>query len=552
MSNQSYILQKASGYYFRFQIPKDVRKLVCKSELRYSLRTGSINLAKSKARMMAGTIQSIIRNIRKGYMAELTTDQINGLIRKHIKEALEADEVKRIMDDTPFDPSYTVDHLEILGRAKDLLQNKLATKSNDFITETVDNLLQAEDIQADKDGLAYRMLCRDMFKAEGHILEVQRKREQGDYSDEMMVPPALPQEQIQEAPKVSKTISQVMDDFFEEGDAEKRWKEAKTKNEIKASMQILIDYFGDVPIDTIDRTMMGQYKRDIMKLPPNMNKDKLYRDLSIHEIIALKPSKTIKPLTISKYLSRANTLFDHARINGEIMINPSEGMTIKKNKRADERKTMYDTEELKRIFGADKYMNDGFSRSYMYWTPILAIFTGARQEEISSLRLKDFEEHEGIWCLNIISDDGKNLKNKQSRRLIPLHPFLVEDLGIIRRVNDLKERGKKNFLPDLNQHGGRYGVYVSRWYNERFKKSLGFPTGEGKDFHSFRHTFGTNLAHNEINDHSLKALMGHAEDSITFSTYVKRGAPTKLYKALVDHLDYGFNLDHLKNSKWTI
>jgi integrase len=504
--------------------------------------------------MMAGTLQSIIRSIRNGYMAELTETQINDLIKKHIKTALQADERERIMDDTPFDPSYYNNHQKILGMAQDLLQDRLRVKDSSFITETVDKLLKVEDIQSDVTSLPYRMLCREMFKAEGHILEIQRKREQGDYSDE--ISPVLPQGQTeeqgtQEATKVSKTISQVMDDFFEEGDAEERWK-GKTKLEVRASMQILIDYFGDVSIDSINRKMMGQFKRDLMKLPPNMNKDKQYRDLNIHEIIALKPERTIKALTISKYLSRANTLFDYARINGEIILNPVEGMTISKNKRADERKTIYDTEELKRIFGSDKYMNDKFSRSYMYWTPILAIFTGARQEEISSLRLKDFEEHEGIWCLNIIADDGKDLKNKQSRRLIPLHPFLVDDLGIIRRVNDLKARGKKNFLPDLSPHGGRYGVYVSRWYNERFKKSLGFPTGEGKDFHSFRHTFGTNLAHNEINDHSLKSLMGHAEDSITFSTYVKRGAPTKLYNALVKHLDYGINLDRLKDSKWTI
>lgn len=100
---------------------------------------------------------------------------------------------------------------------------------------------------------------------------------------------------------------------------------------------------------------MGQYKRDVMKLPPNMNKDKQYRDFSIQEIIALKPGRTIKALTISKYLSRANILFDYARINGEIMSNSAEGMPIKKNKRADGRKIMYDTEELKRIFGSDKY-----------------------------------------------------------------------------------------------------------------------------------------------------------------------------------------------------
>ena len=188
----------------------------------------------------------------------------------------------------------------------------------------------------------------------------------------------------------------------------------------------------------------------------------------------------------------------------------------------------------------------------MYWTPLLAIFTGARQEEISNLRLSDFEEHEGVWCLNIKADDGKSLKNEASRRLVPIHPTLI-DLGILRRYDHLKSQGQLRFMPDLKpRKDGRYGPSVSRWFNDRFKKSLGFPTGKGKDFHSFRHAFGTNLSHNGIGDHDLKALMGHSEDSITFNTYVKKGTPAKLYKALVDHLDYGkVNLGHLKGSKWT-
>ncbi|MCP3945075.1 MAG: hypothetical protein GY710_26855 [Desulfobacteraceae bacterium] len=53
------------------------------------------------------------------------------------------------------------------------------------------------------------------------------------------------------------------------------------------------DYFGYVAVDTIARKVMGQYKQDIMKLPPNMNKDKRYKNLTIHEVIALKLSKTI-------------------------------------------------------------------------------------------------------------------------------------------------------------------------------------------------------------------------------------------------------------------
>ncbi len=547
-----YILQRPSGYYFRFQFPTDVKPLVNKSELRYSLQTRSIDLAKSKARLIAGKIQSIIRSIRKGFMTGLTIEQVNRLITKHIRESLEADEYKRIVDDTPFDNEYHKNHLKILDKAKGVLQERLATKDNKYITESVDNLLKSKSIDADKKSFAYRMLCRDMFKAEAHIFEVMRKRQMGDYSGEIIpeflkevksYAPALPQE----SDKVSKTITQVMSDFFEEGDAEDRWT-PKTKTEVKASMQVLVDYFGDIPIDTIDRKKMGQYKRDIMKLPPNMNKDKRYRDLTIKKILELKPSKTIAVHTINKYLSRAKTLFDHARINGEIPLNPAEGMTIKKTKRSDEEREVFTPNELKIIFGSKQYTNNTFTKSYMYWSPILAAFTGARLEEICSLHLDDFEKHEGVWCININDNGDKQLKNAASRRIIPLHPFLV-DLGIIRLVDHLKGQNKPRFFYDLPKMGVRYGTYVGRWFNERYKKSVGINV---KVFHSFRHTFGTNLSHNGINDHSLKALMGHSEDSITFGTYVKRGTPKKLFKDLAENLDYDLNLNHLKNSIWTI
>ena len=84
MPTQTYILQKPSGYYFRFKFPEDIRFLVKKTELRYSLRTRSIELAKSKARLMAGKVQHIIRKIRRGSMTKLTVEQINGLISKYI------------------------------------------------------------------------------------------------------------------------------------------------------------------------------------------------------------------------------------------------------------------------------------------------------------------------------------------------------------------------------------------------------------------------------------------------------------------------------------
>ncbi len=61
----SYIIRNPYGYCFRMAVPRDLRKFVGKTELRYTSGTGYIGLAKSKARLMAGVAQNFFRSIRK-------------------------------------------------------------------------------------------------------------------------------------------------------------------------------------------------------------------------------------------------------------------------------------------------------------------------------------------------------------------------------------------------------------------------------------------------------------------------------------------------------
>jgi integrase len=550
-----YIIQKASGYYFRFHIPSDLHPLVQKSELRYSLQTGQLALARSRARLLAGTMQQLIRKLRSGHMTDLTPKDINALIRKHIQRSLQADEDARIDAWGPFDEDYYDSHKEILKAGRELIRGRLVSRDRSFIEPTVDAMLAAEGVDLDKDSRAYRMLCQQMFKAEDHIMGTQQRRHIGDYSQDPSFQPQAAVNPMTEdtEPEPGKTISEIREQFFEEGRRQERWKSEVLIKDLRRMHQTLIDYFGDVPMNSLRRADLGEYRRDLWKIPKSMSIKPEYKGLDLRQVIALDVprKKCLAEGTVDKYLRKAQGLFEYARINGWIPENPMEDMKVKKTKRAVDRRQIWSTSELEQIFGAPGYAKDKFTRSYMYWTPLLALFTGARQEEISNLRLKDFEWHEGIWCLNILADDGKDLKNLASRRLIPLHPFLIE-LGVIRRHDHLKAQDQDHFFPDLKPVQGRYGRYVSEWFNDRFKIKLGFPKHQGKDFHSFRHTFGTNLGHNDINDHDLSALMGHAESGMTYSTYVKPGTPYKLYKALEDHLDYGLNLDHLKGSKWEL
>jgi hypothetical protein len=48
------------------RVPQDLQLVIGRKELRYSLKTGYVGNAKTKARFLAGQIQMIFRVLRKG------------------------------------------------------------------------------------------------------------------------------------------------------------------------------------------------------------------------------------------------------------------------------------------------------------------------------------------------------------------------------------------------------------------------------------------------------------------------------------------------------
>ncbi len=64
----SYLVRNAHSYCFRLIVPKDLKKFVGKTELRYTLGTGYLGIAKKKSRFLAGQVQFIFQVLRKGFM----------------------------------------------------------------------------------------------------------------------------------------------------------------------------------------------------------------------------------------------------------------------------------------------------------------------------------------------------------------------------------------------------------------------------------------------------------------------------------------------------
>jgi len=78
-------------------VPSDLRKFVGKTELRYSLNTGYLGEAKSKARLMAGMVQNYFRSIRKMVKLKgLSDTDIQWLVNTAQKDGIEMFEKMRV------------------------------------------------------------------------------------------------------------------------------------------------------------------------------------------------------------------------------------------------------------------------------------------------------------------------------------------------------------------------------------------------------------------------------------------------------------------------
>lgn len=550
MTTPAYLLQKPSGYYFRYQLPSDIKPIVKQSELRYSLRTRALGLARSKARLLAGTLQSTIRNIRSGHMAALTDTQIADLIRKHIRTTLEADEQERIMmDPTDYHERYHQNHTKILGMIQDITKGHLAVNDRTWVEESVDDLLRDSGLTVDKASVEYRKLCRECMKADTHIWEVIQKRHRGDYSDDPTMIPAVPATLTPpEETTPSMPLSELAQLYYEEGKREESWSD-KTLDEVSSDITLNIRIIGDIPINTFDHSVANRLKDALMKLPPNINKKPKLKGLPIEEILAMDHHEVRSIRTVNKGIQRMGMVLKYGVRHGYIEKNYMEGLSLKEKKTKRERREVFTTADLQAIFGSAKYRNDTFRDAFNFWMPPLALFTGARITELAQLYLEDVKQVDGIWCIDINDNaDDKRLKTQAAKRLVPLHPFLIDDLGLIQRVESMKAQGHHRLFPDINRSHDGYGQTVSKWF-AYYRKTLGI-TGPDKVFHSFRHTVISKLAHNSVDEHIIKAIAGHAENTVTYSVYVKDYPVKPMYEAIVGALQYDVDLDHLRVSKY--
>ena len=213
--------------------------------------------------------------------------------------------------------------------------------------------------------------------------------------------------------------------------------------------------------------------------------------------------------TINDQLSALKAFFDYCIDNKVVnMVNPAQGLLIPGANNLAESYDPFVEAELQKIFEPGLYLKKNKVPD-LYWGPLLALFTGARAEELASLDISQVQSVKGIHIVHIL--DGKTVNAK---RRVPLHDQLLA-LGFLDYVACVKGAGYTKLFPHLKGGKNGYKKNMCRQFGEYLDLPAVNIVDPLKVFHSFRHTVVTALTNAGVNEGLKRALVGHDIDTRT-------------------------------------
>lgn len=295
-------------------------------------------------------------------------------------------------------------------------------------------------------------------------------------------------------------------------DLYERWKlfkrpKPKTELEWRLSIERFVALVGDKPVAAITRA-------DVVA----------FRDARLSKV---------KPATVQKDLTALKTVLDRAVETETIERNPAAGIDLPnldhRQDEDDDKRRPYTASNLQTIFKLPVFTEgarpDGGGGEAAFWLPLIALFSGLRLSEIAQLLLSDVHEDQVTPFFDIgLKGGGKSLKNRTSRRQMPIHPKLIE-LGILDYVARLRSAGQSRLFPQitptkLGSAGGNWAKWWARYVRGETAstRGRGIPKDDAQVFHSFRHNFKDACRAAELPKEVHDRLTGHSSGDIG-STY---------------------------------
>jgi len=488
--NCSHIASKRGVLYYRRRLP---RPLV--GEVAVSLRTRSFHLARHLASLLDPAFDRLL-------LTPVPMDQLQEALSRELGQLVEADRRRHI--DTPRDrplyahivhegqTTHAADLAAVEGAlldAKASLQRRDTLGIDDWVDELMDRLALP---QGKRNELALGLLQVRVQRLEQarHLVlngvwapvDLAPQSTSGTLQAPQGAPRSTPQSSnVASFPSAEEQapLSTHLPAFVDLMVSRKMWTR-QTELQNCTTYRMFIEVAGDLPVQSYGRRELATFFDVLRSLPALYSKKPEWRDLplsSFKDASVRGDADLLSMKTIKRHFAALGTLFDHLKAHGVYVgSNPAHEFSFPQKGRANRRRDQWEGQELARLFAspvwrgclsASRRTEPGAEiiKDEKFWLPLLGLYHGNRLEEFAQLRLGDVRTDGGIMYLDINDEDGKQVKNNQSMRRVPIHPKLIE-LGFLDYARSIAKTPQDPLFPNLKPQGpdGKLGTSFTKWF----------------------------------------------------------------------------------------
>ena len=350
------------------------------------------------------------------------------------------------------------------------------------------------------------------------------------------------------------TIQQLWPTFCEDRVASLEWKR-KIAQQSFGTMRAWVEVNGDGSPEAITCAPASEFRRVMRRLPGNYSKCKDWAGFSFAQIIARVTGTDYKPLAVTTWNRHVSVMssFHEWIVRNEltsVIKNPFVGLRIEADEDLDvmeggsQDRSMWSEDRLRALFASPLFLGcrspyrrhqSGtlLIRDPLYWVVLIAALSGMRREEICQLCVRHVvrDATSGIVFFDLKAL-GLVLKNKESKRGVPLHEIVLE-LGFLEERVSGRSPNERLF-PELEGQDN-FGDKLGKQFT-RYRKNFGIYE-HLLDLHSFRHTVSTMLIWAGVPQAHAEEITGHRSEArrSAFADYDK-GSTLRISKDALDRL----------------
>jgi integrase len=575
MSGVPNTLRRAGVYYFRRAIPIDVQRRLRRAELCCSLRTNRPGIAHSSARHLYLRSEELFDFIRLSPM--LSENQLARLVQEFYATVLDRENQLRLLGRLSTDEAGRTEKIAYWADVAERTRQDLATNNFASADATAARAIHQLGLTGQLATHEVRQIQQALLRGGADLAEALKARYEGNFAYEPKDPllrmeleraeaepatkvvPAEPRAPTS-APASSKGSTGLpfveRAEQFRQSQVRRNIWEQQSALQARKTYELFAEVAGNRPLDGYLKEDAVRFKNALQDLPANYGKSVRFRGMGIAAIAEATANESCARLssrTIQRHISALSSLWEAAIEGGEASINIFSGFKFANAKKASEQRAMWSEDKLTKLFASPIWTGchsiarrskpgSLVIRDERFWLPLIAVYSGMRQEEICQLHTTDIRLEGDIWVFDVNDQPPKQLKNSNAVRLVPIHSKLIE-FGFLKYVEQQRRAGRDLVFHQLTRGGAdhRLGHNFSKWFT-RYRTDIGLYEPL-LDFHSFRHSATTFMQWSNVPEPIIDKLTGHATAGET-ARYTKEFQITQLQDG-IEGIRPNITLSHL-------